>query len=197
MRLEAASVSVLRRGGPHGLARRRNLVTLQPRVYVACLASYNAGELVGRWLDVPEDAETLESEIRDMLRASPVPGAEEWAIHDYEGFGGLEVHEYTNTAEVIALGSFVRKHGQLGASLAALLGSAERARQHLEFDYGGSYESLEAWADAHLADSGLLSRVPDVLRPYLDTARYARDLVASGALMTLRVKESLHVFWTT
>ena len=30
---------------------------LTPRIYVACLASYNAGKLVGQWVDADQDPE--------------------------------------------------------------------------------------------------------------------------------------------
>ena len=60
-----------------------------PRIYVACLSSYNAGRLHGRWIDCDQTAEEIREEIRLMLEESPEPWAEEWAIHDYEGFGGL------------------------------------------------------------------------------------------------------------
>ncbi|MBK6439189.1 MAG: antirestriction protein ArdA [Candidatus Microthrix sp.] len=32
-----------------------------------------------------------------MLERSSQPGAEEWAIHDYEGFGGIHLSEYEQT----------------------------------------------------------------------------------------------------
>lgn len=43
-----------------------------PRIYVACLASYNAGRLHGRWIDAA-DADTMREEIAEILRASPFP----------------------------------------------------------------------------------------------------------------------------
>jgi len=60
-----------------------------PRIYVACLAAYNAGRLHGRWIDAAQDAADIQAEVRKMLAASPQADAEEWAIHDYEGFGPL------------------------------------------------------------------------------------------------------------
>ncbi|RAN38199.1 antirestriction protein ArdA, partial [Hyphomonas sp. GM-8P] len=51
-----------------------------PRIYVACLAAYNNGCLHGRWIEAttPDD---IMGQVRAMLAASPLPGAEEWAIH--------------------------------------------------------------------------------------------------------------------
>ena len=56
------------------------------RIYVACLASYNAGTLHGKWIDLDyKSLEEVEDEIQVMLKQSKEPFAEEYAIHDYEG----------------------------------------------------------------------------------------------------------------
>lgn len=47
-----------------------------------------------------------------MLRASPVPDAEEWAIHDYEGFEGVRVAEYAGIDGVAETAAFVAEHGR-------------------------------------------------------------------------------------
>jgi antirestriction protein len=63
------------------------LSSVKPRIYVACLAAYNSGYLHGQWINADQPAAKIFAEIRDMLQASPESGAEEWAVHDYEGFG--------------------------------------------------------------------------------------------------------------
>lgn len=60
--------------------------TAQFRVYAACLAAYNNGILHGCWLDVTDDVDKLRAEVAAMLADSPESGAEEWVIHDYDGF---------------------------------------------------------------------------------------------------------------
>ncbi|ABD10193.1 hypothetical protein ThrDRAFT_00307 [Frankia casuarinae] len=61
-----------------------------PRVYVASLADYTNGELHGRWIAADHDVEDLEGAVARILATSPArrhgEAAEEWAIHDYEGF---------------------------------------------------------------------------------------------------------------
>jgi hypothetical protein len=64
-----------------------------PKIYVASLSDYNAGRLHGRWIDANQPTHGIWSDIGDMLAESPEPGAEEWAIHDYEGFWPLELSE--------------------------------------------------------------------------------------------------------
>ena len=61
-----------------------------PRIYVACLAAYNNGCLHGRWIDATTPDE-IRREVSAMLAASPEPGSEEHAIHDYEGFEGAHL----------------------------------------------------------------------------------------------------------
>ena len=58
-----------------------------PRIYVASLADYNEGRLYGAWIDAAQDPDDLGKAVEQMLAAAPSPCAEEWAIHDYEGFG--------------------------------------------------------------------------------------------------------------
>jgi len=41
--------------------------------------------------------------------------AEEWAIHDYEGFEGAEVGEYFSFENIVELADYIRERGELGA----------------------------------------------------------------------------------
>jgi len=82
-----------------------------PCIYAACLAAYNNGHLHGRWIDATQDAEDIQAEILEMLRASPIPDAEEWAIHDYEGFAGATLNEYSGIEKVVALAAFIAERG--------------------------------------------------------------------------------------
>lgn len=70
------------------------------RIYVADLAAYVEGRLVGQWLDLDDyvDAGDLQYVIeRDVLQ----PNHEEWAIHDYEGFGPIRIDEYESLDTVM------------------------------------------------------------------------------------------------
>lgn len=55
--------------------------------YIACLASYNNGILHGAWVDLEEcqDEEDIQEGIDWILKTSPTPHAEEWAMHDSSG----------------------------------------------------------------------------------------------------------------
>jgi antirestriction protein len=85
---------------------------------VACLAAYNNGILHGTWIDPAQEPWTIWDEVRAMLAAlPPSPGAEEWAIHDDEGFGGVRIAEYAGLDRVAELAGFIAAHGALGAAL--------------------------------------------------------------------------------
>ena len=75
---------------------------LSPRIYVACLAAYNAGHLHGAWIDV-EDKEAIKDAITAMLSASPIAGAEQFAIHDDDGFGGMNIGEYEPIGRIVEI----------------------------------------------------------------------------------------------
>ena len=61
-----------------------------PAIYVACLASYNAGHLHGAWinLSVADTAEEIQECIDWILKTSPAISAEEYAVHDSQGLCG-------------------------------------------------------------------------------------------------------------
>ncbi len=77
--------------------------TFNPKIYVACLAAYNSGILHGHWINADQEPDKIWEGIAAMLKASPIAGAEEYAIHDYEGFEGASLSEYSGIDEVAAL----------------------------------------------------------------------------------------------
>jgi len=61
-----------------------------PAIYIACLASYNAGTLHGFWCDltIATTAEDIQECIDYVLATSPATLAEEYAIHDQQLLAG-------------------------------------------------------------------------------------------------------------
>lgn len=111
-----------------------------PQIYVACLAAYNNGILHGEWIDATQDVSTIYDEIHEMLAKSPIEDAEEFAIHDFEGFGGAQIGGYDSIYDVAELASFIMKHGELCAELFSYY-SIEDAERMLEENYHGAYDS--------------------------------------------------------
>ena len=108
-----------------------NTTSPAPRIYVACLAAYNNGYLHGAWIDADQEPEAITEEVRAILAASPIPEAEEWAIHDHEGFEGAEVSEWSGFAEVSSLAGFIAEHGALGGAVLRDLASDLEEAQRL------------------------------------------------------------------
>lgn len=74
-----------------------------PAIYVADLAAYNSAILFGKWIQLAgKDSDEVNEEINAMLaegtklysRMTLSEKHEEFAIHDYEGFGPIRVGEY-------------------------------------------------------------------------------------------------------
>lgn len=56
------------------------------RCYVADLAAYNSGRMIGQWVALDGlDADEMRAAVQSVIDASPFPGAEEYAIHDWDG----------------------------------------------------------------------------------------------------------------
>jgi antirestriction protein len=91
-----------------------------PRIYVASLADYNCGILHGTWITLDEstDLDEVTDRVDTMLADSPAVRrglscvAEDYAIHDYEGFDGYTLHEYTALSHVVPIAAAIAEHGE-------------------------------------------------------------------------------------
>ena len=162
------------------------------RIYVACLAAYNNGHLHGEWIKVTDEASIWEA-VQAMLFASPIDEAEEWVIHDYEGFEGAEVGEFYSFANVVELADYIRERGELGAQVLNYYGgNLEDARSRFD-EYAGEYDSLESYAEELTEKSGL--EIPKRLASYIDYKAMTHDYEQSGGFLTFEVSGSVHIFW--
>jgi antirestriction protein len=173
---------------------KRNKMEIKPeiRIYVACLAAYNGGRLHGRWIDANQSVEGIWDEICLMLTSSPCPDAEEYAIHDYEGFEGVRIKEYSGMREVAAKAAFIAEHGRLGAELIIYYGTVEDAQEAIEDRYAGQYASLADFAQEITEQS---TEIPEPLRYYIDYDRMARDMAISDVMTIETAHDEVHVFW--
>lgn len=172
---------------------------LQPRIYVASLADYNAGRLHGAWIDADQPAAGLEYDIAAMLAESKEPNAEEWAIHDFDDFGPVPVDEYASLGTVSRVACGIRQYGFAFAAYAAVTSIESPTPARFEAAYRGHWPSVEAYADELLRDVGvdrLLEEVPDWLRPYvqLDVAGFARDLELGGDIYSWAGPDGVEIF---
>jgi antirestriction protein len=128
-----------------------------------------------------------------MLNASPVKDAEEWAIHDYEGFGEIRISEYASFDHVSALAAFIAEHGEIGAALLDhYSGSVDEAREAMTDRYMGSHASLADYMQELTEET---TTIPDSLRHYIDYQAMARDAELGGDLFTVSTAfDVVHVF---
>ena len=164
-----------------------------PRIYVACLAAHNNGILHGSWIDADQEAWAIYDDVRDMLAASPIAGAEEWALHDYEGFGEVRLEEYSSFERVSQLATFIAEHGDIGAGLLDYYsGDLEEAWGAIKNRYHGAHASLADYVQELTEET---TPIPTSLRYYIDWQAMARDAEMSGDLFTVSTAyEVVHVF---
>ena len=169
------------------------------RIYVASLSDYNAGILHGEWVsfdDFSSAGEVWEA-IRAMLADSPtakaegVP-AEEWAIHDYEGFAGLHVHEGESIKALWEAHELLESldDPEAFADWLAYEGAADISEvtegniEAFQDAYRGWYRSEQEFAEELVGELGLLSNADELLSRYFDYEAFARDLFMADYYMT-------------
>lgn len=163
------------------------------RIYVASLSDYNAGRLHGVWIDL----EGLEKDdvwmvINAMLKRSKEPIAEEFAIHDYEGFMGYSLHEYESIDSVVKIAEFLGEHGEAGASYLdndstrAQLEPSELEEAFIE-SYSGCWESEKDYAYDTVKELGFPNGGPrldedglDSIYSYIDWEHVAQEFLMDG-----------------
>ena len=169
----------------------------EARIYVASLSDYNAGRLHGEWIDADQDPEDIQSEVSAMLKESREPMAEEWAIHDFEGFEGIKIHEWESFETISELAAAIEEHG---AAFAAFYGYQDQSDAVAECismfqdAYRGEWDSEEAFAENFADECGYLAdQDSNPLLWHVDFESYARDLFCGG-LYSIDSASGVHVF---
>lgn len=173
------------------------------RVYVACLAAYNNGWLHGKWIDAAQEYDTFIDEINAMLKESPVTKeygeiAEEWAIHDYEGFGNYRVEEWSSLKELCDIANLIEneEQGELILELMNYLGlgtSIDDAKEFLDNNYQGIHKDVGEYAEYITEEIG--TEIPKHLQYYIDWDKMGRDMKLDGDIFTIELNDGMHVFF--
>jgi len=146
------------------------------KIYAACLASYNNGTLYGKWIDVVgEWSDEISDQIQNMIDASPTPGAEEYAIHDYDNLP--DFGEHPDLQAISDYCRLVEEYDHLGEDgVRAIVdncnGNVDQASKDCE--NAVCYSSFQDYAD-ELADE-MLHGVGQNIASYFDYEAHARDL---------------------
>jgi antirestriction protein len=154
-----------------------NISPLKPRIYIACLAAYNSGQLHGKWINADSGIEIIWEEIKEILTTSPQPNAEEFAIHDSEFLG--HVREYQSIEDIVARAKFISEHGEIAIALLDHHYETQDAINAME-NYLGEYDSELDFAYRLIDDCGTLDGLPEHISRYFDYESFARDLFLDG-----------------
>lgn len=169
-----------------------------PRIYVASLADYNCG-LLGKWIDATQGCDAIHDEIKELLYHSTAHNAEEWAIHDYENFGGVTFSEFEAIEIVAELALLITEHGTIFGQIVEHFGgtgSLDEAKRCAAEGYQGAHTSLEAYVYDFVEEcyGDVMKDLPEFLRNHIDYDGMARDMEMGGDIFTIEWEGSVHVF---
>lgn len=165
---------------------------MERRIYIACLESYNAGRLVGAWLDLTDfvDCEALEVAAKAAIKG------EEWAIHDHEGFYNL-MGEYTPLAQVFELHETLTEaeenHSAEVIAAAMAIADKDEWLQALE-NFCGSFDRQGDYAYECADQAGELDSIPERYRNHIDWEAIERDDEISGDISVCTVNGTRYIF---
>lgn len=164
------------------------------RIYVADLAAYNNGILHGVWINATDDVDDIQDQINKMLAESPEEFAEEYAIHDYEGFEGYPLGEYAGIQTAHDIACFIEEYPNIGGELLSHFGGdIDEARQAMEDNYCGCYRSVADYAEELTEET---TQIPQNLAYYIDYEKMGRDMELGGDIFTIETGyEGVHIFW--
>ena len=127
-----------------------------------------------------------------MLACSPIEGAEEWAIHEFEGFGGIRLSEWESIERVHELSEFMQEHGKIGSLvLEHYCGDIDDAQRTIE-NYIGCYCRMGDYAE-EITES--CTEISEHLKFYIDYERMERDMEMNGDIFTIETSfDEIHIF---
>jgi antirestriction protein len=144
------------------------------KVYVGTYQKYNNGSIEGAWLDL-EDYADHDEFIEACMELHKDEEDPELMFQDYEEFPERFYGESSIDADLWDWLELDDDDREMWDAFLECFGGGtlENARDA----YQGKFESDEAFAEDYIESTGMLSDVPDNLRNYFDTERFARDLM--------------------
>jgi antirestriction protein len=163
---------------------------MEIRIYVANLAAYNAGRLVGEWIDLPLSEDELREKIQSILDAwndgfSP---SEEYAIHDYEA--PFSIDEYDSPYKVNEWAERLSNISEDEEVINAIINHFSTVEEAIETIENGEYRIYNDCNDmadvayAWYEETGRLAEIEKVISPsYIDWDAIGRDLEIEGTFI--------------
>lgn len=174
----------------------------KPAIWVTCLAAYNNGNLHGRWIDATQGIEKIREEIQDILKTSPAPFAEDWAIHDYQNFFGYGVDEYhdieqlSDVAEMIWNSRMESSQKPMVVTELIYDFGIEGAEEMLSENFIGCFASREDFIYEYVENTGILSDVNETIKQYFDYESFLSDMENNGDIFMIEARwDEIYVFY--
>lgn len=153
------------------------------KLYLANLAQYNNGKLIGKWVELPMDEDELQEEISSILGND-----EEIAIHDYES--PFSIGEYDNITRLNEIAEMLENVDHYDNEVVELIlgnySDVEEGLQVIEnenFTVHHDCNSMSDIAYGYIEDCGTLDNVPDDLQRYFDYEAFGRDMEIEGTFL--------------
>ncbi len=165
---------------------------MEIKLYLADLAAYNGGRLIGEWITLPVAEEYLNAVIARLGH----DGQTDIAIHDYEA--PFRIGEYDDISALNRLAEILDDCGEDEAVLEIIVGNVsvssaaslnewvdevERVLDDSEYTIYWDCQDMGDVAAEVVENSGLLDGVDDTVCRYFDYDAYGRDLEIEGTFI--------------
>ena len=165
-------------------------------IYIADLAQYNAGRLIGRHVEMTDNAddnlEAIEAAIEDMKAKRP--SSEEFIVHDYDD--GINLGETSDWKKLATFGALFEEHGEAFKACCEVFGEHyisgdfDEAAEFFSDHYRGEHSS----AADYIASQSEDREIPSWLEFYIDWANMARDLEINGDFKAVESGSTVFIF---
>ena len=149
-----------------------NLHETNPCIYVANLGAYNAGRMVGWWLDLTtfKDKDELQEAVDKVANYLGSIYGDEWAIHDTSNFP--DMGENPDLEKVIEVAAMIKQEGYEQVKAFLEVYSIEDL-EHFEDSYQGHWDSFKEFATEYMDNC---MEVPEHLEDYIDYEKFSNNL---------------------
>jgi antirestriction protein len=149
---------------------------MKPQVYVGTYAKYNAGSILGAWVDLSsfDSADSFIDYCKELHKDEPDP---ELMFQDYEGFPSQYYHESEIHPDL--WDEFLKLDDNQREIMAAYIectGDTSANFDDVENSYFGKWDDFDDFAFDYVASTGMLANIPDEIARYFDYSSFSRDL---------------------
>ncbi len=167
------------------------------RIWVVDLAEYNAGNICGQWVALPQDEETLDMVVDKYSNF----GNGDIVVHDAE-CSFMKIGEYDNIYNLNEIAKEVVEFneddfeiiGQIFENNGWNIIDAVETYNNRDFAIYYNCCNMAEVAEQYADETGLLNEIPDNLKSYFDFEAYGRDMELNGNFVYLGNGTYLELF---